>query len=287
MQPPPSPMVASWELVLRLRERRDQVGIEVRNITQALGFSRNYWSAVENERKILSEESLTKVLELLEFDEEERRELLDLREVSKQRGWWAQYSGLLDRELQRLHGLEAGAHSVRTYESLLIPGLLQVPDYVRAIMIPDVTIAQVEVDQRVEVRLRRQERLKGADPLRLTAIVSEAALRQQIGGPAVLRRQLEYLAEIIEEHPDTIEIRVIPFTATACGLFGSATIHLIEFENTRLPTVAWQETVTAMGIIDAPTLVRDISMTYGESLGKTLDKQDSLKKIRQIIEELP
>src|SRR5882757_2906322 len=135
-------MVASWELVLRLRERRDQVGIEVRNITQALGFSRNYWSAVENERKILSEESLTKVLELLEFDEEERRELLELRGVAKKRGWWTQYSGLLDRELQRLYGLEAGAQSVRTYESLLIPGLLQVPDYARAIMIPDVTIRQ-------------------------------------------------------------------------------------------------------------------------------------------------
>jgi transcriptional regulator with XRE-family HTH domain len=279
-------MVASWELALRLRERRDQVGIEVKNITQALGFSRNYWSAVENERKILSEESLTKVLELLEFDEEEQRELLELRAVAKKRGWWTQHSGLLDRELQRLYGLEAGAQSVRTYESLLIPGLLQVPDYARAIMIPDVTMRQVEVDQRVEVRLQRQERLKGEDPLRLTAIVSEAALRQQIGGPVILRRQLVYLAEIIEDNPDTIEIRVIPFTVTACGLFGSATVHLIEFENPRLPTVAWQETVTTMGILDNPIHVRDIGMSYGESIGRTLSKQDSLKMIRQFIKEL-
>ena len=60
----PSPVVAGWELVLRLRERREQVGVEVKQVTQTLGFSRNYWSAVENERKILSEEALKKLLEL-------------------------------------------------------------------------------------------------------------------------------------------------------------------------------------------------------------------------------
>src|SRR5262245_31910222 len=59
---PVSPTVAAWELALRLRRRRVQLGVEVRTITQRLGFSRNYWSAVENERKILSEENLVKLL---------------------------------------------------------------------------------------------------------------------------------------------------------------------------------------------------------------------------------
>jgi transcriptional regulator with XRE-family HTH domain len=284
--PPTSPTVASWELVVRLRERREHVGIDVKEITRALGFSRNYWSAVENERKILSVDSLTRLVDLFEFDRDERQELLDLREAAKQRGWWARYSGLIGPELQRLFGLEHGAAGIRGYESLLVPGLLQTPDYSRAIMAPDVTVRPVEVDQRVEVRQRRQQRLTGDDPLHLTAILSEAALRQQIGGPAVLRGQLEHLARLIEERSDNIVVRVIPFSATSCGLFGAATVHLIDFDNPMLSTLAWQETVTSQSIIDDPVHVRNISTTYGDALERALSTQDTLKLINTYVKEL-
>jgi hypothetical protein len=262
------------------------MGVEVKTITQALGFSRNYWSAVENERKLLSEESLVKLLELLEFEESERRELLELRGAAKERGWWSRYSALLDAEVQRMFGLEFGAQSIRDYESLLIPGLMQTADYARAIMAPNVTIRRVEVDQLVRVRMERQKRLTSDDPLHITAVISEAALHQQIGGPIVLRNQLEYITRMVETYSDTIEVRVIPFTATACGLFGAATVHLIDFENPKLPTVAWQETVTAWGIIDDATQVRNIKLTYDEALGRTLSTQRSLELIRHRIQEL-
>jgi len=283
---PTSPMVANWELALRIRERRDELGIDVKTITENLGFTRNYWSAVENERKLLSAESLSKLFELLEFDTEERQELSDLRDLARQRGWWTRYSRLFDRELQRLFGLEAGAEGVRGYENLLIPGLLQTADYARALMTPDVTVRKVEVDQRVEVRLRRQERLYGDNPLNLSVIISEAALLQQIGGRAVLRHQLEQLAETIEENSKTINLRVIPFTATSCGLFGASTVHLIDFDSPMLPTLVWQETVTTWGIIDDANQVRDITSAYDEALKRALSTQDTLKKIRRRIKEL-
>lgn len=284
--PPPSPTVATWELALRLRERRDQLGIEVETITEALGFTRNYWSAIENERRILAEEKLVALLDLFEFDQDEQRELLELREAAKERGWWSRYSGLFGDELRRFFGLEHGAQSIRTYDSLLIPGLLQTADYARAIMSADIAVRQVEVEQRVEVRMRRQERLVGDDPLHLTTLMSQAALLQQIGGPAVLREQLTQLARMIEAHPDTLEVRVIPFTATACGLFGAATFYLIDFASPRLSTLAWQETVTTQAILDDPLKVRDISLTYGEALRRTLDAQDSLSLIRRCAKEL-
>jgi transcriptional regulator with XRE-family HTH domain len=284
--PPSSPTVARWELVLRLRERREQIGMEVKEITQALGFTRNYWSAVENDRKILSEESLTKLAELFEFDDDEQRELRELRAVAKQRGWWTRYSRLLDAELQRFFGLEYGAEAVRTYENLVVPGLLQTPDYARALMTTGVMFPQVEIDQRVEARMRRQERLDGDDPLRLTAVISEAALRQQIGGPAVLRGQLRHLARRIEAHPDTIQLRVIPFTATQSDMFGASTLYLMDFAKARLPTLGWHEAVSAWGVIDDPTIVRDISMTYADTLGRTLSRVDSLTLIRRCAEEL-
>jgi transcriptional regulator with XRE-family HTH domain len=282
-----SPVVASWELALRLKRQRERHGIEVKRITEVLGFTRNYWSAVENERKILSPEALTRVIELFEFDDEERVELLALRTAAKERGWWSGYSALFDADIQRLFGLEQGAQAIRDYESLLIPGLLQTSDYIRAIMMPAVTLPQVEVDQRVEARLRRQARLADPDdPLTLTAVISEAALRQQIGGRDVLRQQLVHLARQIERHPTKLDIRVIPFTAPACGLFGAATVHLLEFGNPRLPTLAWQETVTAWGVIDDSRQVRNITTTYEDAYRRALPRDQSLHMVRDHIEEV-
>ncbi|WIX88168.1 Scr1 family TA system antitoxin-like transcriptional regulator [Amycolatopsis sp. DG1A-15b] len=287
MSTPPSPVVASWELALRLKRRREQLGIEVRTITETLGFTRNYWSAIENERKILSTETLARIVELFEFDNEEKEELFALRTAAKERGWWTRYPALFDDEIQRLFGLEQGARSMRSYENLLIPGLLQTAEYIEAIMMPDVTMRPVEVDQRVEVRLRRQERLTDErNPFTFTAVISEAALRQQIGGPRVLRAQLGHLAGMIEQHPDTLDVRVIPFTATACGLFGGATVVLIDFDNPQLPTVAWQETVTAWGVIDDPNQVRDLTTTYEDAYRRALSKKETLRMIHHHSKEL-
>ncbi|WP_372669357.1 Scr1 family TA system antitoxin-like transcriptional regulator [Amycolatopsis kentuckyensis] len=275
------------ELTLRLKRRREQLGIEVRTITEALGFTRNYWSAVENERKILTLDSLTRILDLFEFDLEERGELLALRAAAKERGWWTRYSALFDTEIQRLYGLEQGARQLRDYDSLLIPGLLQTPEYIRAIMTPDVTMRRVEVDQRVEARLRRQVRLTDVNnPLSFTALISEAALRQQIGGPRVLRNQLAHLATLIERHPTTLDIRIIPFTATACGLFGGATMVLIDFDNPQLPTLAWQETVTTWGIIDDSTQVRNLTTTFQDAYRRALNAEDTLRMVRHHTKEL-
>ena len=281
-----SPVVAGWELALRLRRRREELSLDVKTITDELGFTRNYWSAVENERKLLSEENLTKLIALFQLDEADGQELLDLRAAAREHNWPADYAELLDTRLQRLYGIEDGADRVRIYDSLLVPGLLQTPEYTRAITAPAVTLPQVEVDQRIEVRQRRQERLTGRTPLRLTAVISEAVLRQQIGGPAVLYQQLTHLADMTDAHPDTIDIQVVPFTATSCGLFGSATVNIFDFDNPRLPTIAWQETVTTWGFIDDPIQIRDLVTTFNAALTDTLSAPESAAMIRRYIQEL-
>ena len=63
-----------------MRERRQELGVDVKTITEVLGFSRDYWSAIDNDRKILAEEKLQMLLDQFEFDDDERKELLDLRD---------------------------------------------------------------------------------------------------------------------------------------------------------------------------------------------------------------
>lgn len=275
----PSPVVANWELVLRIRERREQLGVRVYDITQRFDFTRNYWSAIENEHKILPESTLRELLDFLDFSDEERRQLLDLRKEAAENGWWTSYSNLFDNAVQRMIGLEHGARQVREYEPLLIPGLLQTADYAAAIIGTDATIRPVEVEQRVAARLRRQELLRGDNPLRLTVIISEAVLRQQVGGPVVLRDQLEHLLATIEEHQDNVEIRALPFTATAGDLVGASSLRLLDFRSSRLPRIVWYETVTIWGIVNDVNQVRDITVAFKETLNRTLDRRDTQKMI--------
>ncbi len=283
---PQSPVVAAWELALMLRNRRAEMGIDVNTLTRLMSFSRNYWSAVENQRKILSEESLTRLLDVFEFDHEERRELLALRDTAKQRGWWTKYSRLSNENVQRFYGLEYGAESVLTYENLIVPGLLQTPDYSRAMMTSDVTVRPVEIEQLIDIRQQRQRRLNGDDPLHLTAVISQAVLLQETGGPKVLRDQLRHLVKVVEQHPDTIDLHVIPFTVRWCPLFGSATIHLIDFPGSTLPTVIFRETVTIFDIIDDPLHVRDLKTAYSEAIRQALTMRESLDMIDRRIKEL-
>ncbi|WP_163509120.1 Scr1 family TA system antitoxin-like transcriptional regulator [Fodinicola acaciae] len=284
--PPESPTVASWELNSRLKLRRVELGMDVDVICKALRFTRNYWSAVENDRKILAADKLDQLLDVLEFDKDEKAELSQLREVAKRRGWWMNYSALFDESVLRYFGLEHGAQSIRTYESLLVPGLLQTPEYAYALMSKSIRVRKIEAQQRLEVRMRRQERLRGPDPLQLTAVFSEATLLQQVGGPAVRYQQLQHLAKTIEDHPDNIEVRIVPFTATTHELFGASTFHLIDFESSQLDTLIWQEMSYIWGIISDERAIHRASLVYGEAMETSLSTADSLELIRVRLKEL-
>ncbi|UGT70763.1 Scr1 family TA system antitoxin-like transcriptional regulator [Nocardia gipuzkoensis] len=277
---PVSPTVARWELVLRLRELREQRGFDSAGFARRVGFTPANWSHVEKGRRVLTTKTIGPVLELLEVEAEERAELLALLETSKQRGWWTKSSALIGPELQRLYGMEYGAQSIRSYDSLVVPGLLQTEDYARALISADVMIRPVQVEQLVAIRMRRQQRLRGAQPVELTAVFGEGTLLQQTGGPDVLRGQLDYLAEMIEEL-DTVEVRVIPFAATAGAVLGGSSFHLIDFAGEQLPTFGWVESAVFGGAVEDPDLVRDLRFAYQRAMQQSLSRMESLALIRR------
>ncbi|MGY1894767.1 Scr1 family TA system antitoxin-like transcriptional regulator [Nocardia gipuzkoensis] len=277
---PVSPTVARWELVLRLRELREQRGFDSAGFARRVGFTPANWSHVEKGRRVLTTKTIGPVLELLEVEAEERAELLALLETSKQRGWWTKSSALIGPELQRLYGMEYGAQSIRSYDSLVVPGLLQTEAYARALISADVMIRPVQVEQLVAIRMRRQQRLRGAQPVELTAVFGEGTLLQQTGGPDVLRGQLDYLAEMIEEL-DTVEVRVIPFAATAGAVLGGSSFHLIDFAGEQLPTFGWVESAVFGGAVEDPDLVRDLRFAYQRAVGQSLSRMESLALIRR------
>lgn len=283
---PESPVVAAHELGRRLRERREVLGLPAAELARAARCSPQFLSQVETGKKVPAVDKLAVITARLEFEATEGDELLDLRKQAVQRGPLAAYNGIFSAEMLRFFGFEYGCESMLSYGEL-VHGLLQTADYARAVIRSGgARIRQAEVERRVQARLVRQQRLTGPDPLALSVVMSEAAIRQQIGGPRVLARQLAHLVDQVEALQPRLQIRVIPFTVTGHPVLGAPTFHLLGFPSTRLPELVWMDTVTAMLLVDDPIAVHDFRLAHAAGADAALDVVDSMGLIKQAAQEL-
>lgn len=282
-----SSVVADWELRLRIREQVERHGLKGGTIAKALGITPQYWSSVTVGKFLFPRELLEKTLDLLEFDDDDRRELLTLREVAKERAPFAAYSALFGESLMRLYGLEAGAHAVRTFENSVVPGLLQTEDYTRALMRSTAATRPTEAEQRVRARLDRQRRLDPPDPLQLSVVIGQAVLMCQVGGPQVHQQQLRHLRNLAADRSNTIDLRVIPFEAgdSLAGL-NAATFHLLDFQSARLPTVGWLETAIYGELTEDSRKVDALQYLYEQASAIALSGDDSLQLIDRIASQI-
>ncbi|MFB4306460.1 helix-turn-helix domain-containing protein [Actinomadura sp. GTD37] len=148
------------------------------------------------------------------LDEERTDVLVTLARQSRQRGWWHQYSGSIPEWFEVYVGLEEEASEILTYESEAVPGLLQTERYMRAMLLADIrTPREEEIDRQVALRLKRQERMTSVDAPKMWAVLNEAVIRRQVGGPETMREQLDHLISVsLLNH---INVVVLPHSAGA------------------------------------------------------------------------
>ncbi|WBB75575.1 helix-turn-helix transcriptional regulator [Micromonospora sp. WMMD1128] len=281
-----SPTVQAWELGLRLRERREEVGMTAVGAGRASGITQAYISGVEAGRVKLPRDRLAQLVKAYELDPSDAAELEELRVAAMERAWWHQYSQLFPADFLRFLGYEAGAEHVRSYHNELLHGLLQTEEYARAVIRGGNTYVRLtEMDRRVAVRMARQRRLDGDHPLRLTAVITEGALRQQVGGAQVMRSQLDHLDRLLTERAEQFEVRVMPFAAGAHPALGGP-FQILSFPSPRLPDLVWQEVLTSSDIIDQSSRVADYVVTFAEARERALSSAESLVLIRRIAKEM-
>lgn len=141
----------------------------------------------------------------------ERDELLALCRQSAEQSWLQSFAAGLPDPYTTYITFEGEAQSLLNYEALFIPGLLQTEAYARAALQRGLPAATKEEIQRlVAARMGRQALLTRSPPLKLWAIVDEAALHRQVGGPEIMNTQLEHLAESASEFPH-VTFQVIPY----------------------------------------------------------------------------
>ncbi|MBA4855856.1 helix-turn-helix domain-containing protein [Nocardia farcinica] len=279
-----SPTVAGWELSLRIRRQAAERGVTGSQMAKWLTVSPQYFSQLMQGKGVFTEKKLAVLLERLEFEQDEREELMDLRAIAKQRNPFAAYTGFYDDTLIRYFGLEAGAETVRSFEVSVVPGLLQTEDYIRALMRYAVADGRpTEVEQRVRARLLRQQAFTGPEPRLLRAVIGQSALMYEVGGPEVHAAQLEHLVSLSERLGETLELRVVPFeTGGALAALNSATFHLLDFPSGRLPTLGWLETALTYGIEDDPRQVERLLYVWGQIQSVALDPEESMRLIKRL-----
>jgi transcriptional regulator with XRE-family HTH domain len=196
----------------RLREKRritrEQAAAAVKGSPQNIGH-------IEVGRTLPKPLELDRLLEL--YGVPERQEFFqELRNRAKRgRDWWIGLGDSVPVHLNLFLGLESSAVQIESWDAYVVPGLFQTADTARELIRvgrPELTAA--EVDKLVELRIARQREILGRDsPPQIWSVIAEPALRWTVGGPAVLRAQLEHLRELAER--PHVEIQVLPLSAGA------------------------------------------------------------------------
>ncbi|MFI8081464.1 helix-turn-helix domain-containing protein [Kitasatospora sp. NPDC086009] len=201
-----------------LRTMRERAGLTTADVAAELDCTKGKISRIENGRSPVRAPDLAAMLRLYGTGDAATTERLTelARTANKRRrsGWWNEYGDVLADTYRDFIALEAVASSVRTFQSQTIPALLQTRDYARALSVASRRWKQPEeIEQFVSVRLTRQNRLTEDEPLSVWAVLAEGALRQQVGGPSVMRDQLAQLATAAAM--PNVTVQVVPFRVGA------------------------------------------------------------------------
>ncbi|MGW4438185.1 helix-turn-helix domain-containing protein [Streptomyces sp. NPDC004596] len=218
------PAVRRRKLGAELRALRTGAGLTSGEAARLVGWHQSKVSRIETGASGVRPADVRLLLDAYEVDDRQLRELLLALTGSDHAGgrnrWWHAYRGVLPPTYRDFISLESQASGMRTLETTVVPGLLQTPEYARAVTRAAVEgVDEERLDALVEVRLARQDVLRSEPPLELTAVLDEAVLRREVGGPGVMARQLDRLMEAARL--PQVRLQVLPFSAGAhVGLTG-------------------------------------------------------------------
>lgn len=276
------PTVRSRRLGSKLGHYRDSRGLSGTELAARVGIHQATWSKIEAGKAKLSPAVLAASVQALGISENAAAQLEYLRRKADEPGWWQDYGDILSEAVQMLIELEADATWIRTYEGEVIPGLLQTREYAERIITavsPHIRVA--DIDRYLELRMRRQERV--TEGMRLTAIVGESAIRQQVGGSDVLREQLRHIAYMVAEYDVTVQ--VVPFTADAHAALGESFV-IIQWPDEADPEAVYVDGVTSWTVHERSGVIRSYSHAMASVQSQALSPRESLELIDNVIKDL-
>ena len=278
-----TPTVRLRRLAAELRSLRASSGLTRDEVVERTGINVATMYRIEHARVRPQTRTLRTLLDLYGVEKEQQAELVGWLRDARERGWLHAYQSELPEQYMNFIGFEGEAESAWNYESLFVPGLLQTEDYARAVITAGSPFAsRDEVERRVEVRMERQEVLRNENPLELWGIVDEAALRRQVGGPAVMRAQFRHLLDA-SELPN-ITFQVIPFDVGAhAGMPGS--FVFLQFADDAIPDVIYVDSMAGELFLEEESDIRRYRLVFEHLRAVAASPDASRSLIASIVAE--
>lgn len=262
-------------LAAALRQARCESGWGVREVARRLGLSHTTISQWENARRVPHPEDVSALLAAIGVTGERRNTILDLARGAADRNWLTLGQPGTRMGLSGIVECERTAAQVMEWCPLVIPGLLQTPDYARAIMSAGRLLEPEEIEARLRIRFERRAVLDvnryPRPPAHFTALIGEWALRQPVGGAKVLLEQLREL--VVRSDHRNITLRVVPArTDWHPGLAGPFLIYdflegpsIVHLEQLRSSTFLY-DTPFVAEYQRAATWMLDLALSHPESV---------------------
>ncbi len=267
----------------QLRRLRESRGISREDAAEAIRATHSKISRLELGRSSFKQRDVADLLSLYGLtDPVERATMLSLAQRASTPGWWHRYGDILPSWFESYVGLESAASIIRTYEMQFVHGLMQTPEYARAvIMIANFDRPAEEIERRLELRLERQQLLTAPDAPRLWAVLDEAALHRAPGAPGILRAQVEHLLEITKL--PNVTLQIIPFRVGPHPAAGGP-FTLLRFAEPDLPDIVYLEQLNSALYLDKRndvseyTQIMDLLCVQAESVTGTRKMLNEIRK---------
>ena len=264
-----------------LRVTRERASLKQTEAAKVLGCSQARINYLETGKTQQKPDDVTTLLRAYGADVEHVDRMASLAARADQGTWWAPFGDVLPNWFKTFVGLEGLAAAEFTYESLLLPGQLQTPDYAAALLVGNLRVPPMEASQVVRARMARQRLAEETDPLRFRAVIEQYVLDRIVGGPQVMRAQLEHLRALIQR--DNVELHVMPVSvAVHDGLDGD--FLLLDFDEAQ--SIGYIEYPTGAIYVQDQDQVGAYTLSADRLCAAALSVSDSADAIAARIETL-
>ena len=281
-----SPTVKRRRLAAELRKARERSGLTIDDVAQRLEWSTAKISRIENAHVTVLPRDVKFLLSTygLTDSDEAWEPLLTLSRESRQKGWWYQYGDAVRDWFQVYVGLESEAATLNGYDAEFVPGLLQTRDYALAVHRASLpTGTEEEIERYVSLRMERQDLAKSPDGLQTWFVLNEAVLHRRVGGHAVMREQLAWLAEA--SVLPNVTVQVIPFGGGAHpGMDGQFSI--LGFPDAADSNVVYIEYQTGALYLESAEEVSRYKLIFDHLRAQALPVDASRALIRRLADEM-
>jgi transcriptional regulator with XRE-family HTH domain len=279
-----SPTVRRRRLAAELKRLRKESGKTREEVAEFVGCAPATVTKIENASNAAPPAYVALMLELYGVTGGKRDAWLTVARQARKRGWWQQYGGAIPSWFEVYLGLEEEASEIRSYHPEGIYGLLQTEDYMRAQILAESTVPpDEEIDRRIAIRKKRQERLRGNDAPQMWLVLGEAAIRRQVGGADAAHAQLHHLLDA--SRLNSVNLQVLPYTAGAHpGSHGPFIV--LGFPEPADPEVVYVEYRMGSLYLESPSEVSTYTKIFDHLRARALGPDESRALITQVAKEM-